>query len=115
SREYRSDTPVGAAGCDLVVLTDALMADPRLSVDLVLRRVPHLQVRVRDGVGVVGPLVLPGETSCLRCADLTRTGFEAAWPHRPAALGGPGAAPGAAPAGAGARRWRWGGAAGTAG
>ncbi|MGW4632506.1 TOMM precursor leader peptide-binding protein [Nocardia sp. NPDC004415] len=86
SREYRSDTPVGAAGCDLVVLTDALMADPRLSVDLVLRRVPHLQVRVRDGVGVVGPLVLPGETSCLRCADLTRTGFDADWPHLAAQL-----------------------------
>ncbi|MFE3541708.1 TOMM precursor leader peptide-binding protein [Nocardia sp. NPDC059177] len=86
SRAYRSDTPVGASGCDLVVLTDALMVDPRLSVDLVLRRVPHLQVRVRDGVGVVGPLVLPGETSCLRCADLTRTGFDADWPHLAAQL-----------------------------
>ncbi|WP_336081002.1 TOMM precursor leader peptide-binding protein [Nocardia sp. SSK8] len=86
SREYRSDRPVGATGCDLVVLTDALMVDPRLAVDLVLRRVPHLQVRVRDGVGVVGPLVLPGETSCLRCADLTRTGFDADWPHLAAQL-----------------------------
>ncbi|WP_278263464.1 TOMM precursor leader peptide-binding protein [Nocardia sp. AG03] len=86
SREYRSERPVGASGCDLVVLTDALMVDPRLSVDLVLRRVPHLQVRVRDGVGVVGPLVLPGETSCLRCADLTRTGFDADWPHLAAQL-----------------------------
>ncbi|MGW6426493.1 TOMM precursor leader peptide-binding protein [Nocardia sp. NPDC055053] len=85
SREYRPDTVIGA-GSDLVVLTDALMVDPRLSVDLVLRRIPHLQVRVRDGVGVVGPLVLPGETSCLRCADLTRTGFDADWPHLAAQL-----------------------------
>ncbi|WP_280221228.1 TOMM precursor leader peptide-binding protein [Nocardia neocaledoniensis] len=85
SREYRPETPVGA-GADLVVLTDALMVDPRLSVDLVLRRIPHLQVRVRDGVGIVGPLVLPGETSCLRCADLTRTGFDADWPHLAAQL-----------------------------
>ncbi|MFE6924689.1 TOMM precursor leader peptide-binding protein [Nocardia sp. NPDC057663] len=85
SREYRPDTVIGAGG-DLVVLTDALMVDPRLSVDLVLRRIPHLQVRVRDGVGVVGPLVLPGETSCLRCADLTRTGFDAEWPHLAAQL-----------------------------
>ncbi|MFD4431152.1 TOMM precursor leader peptide-binding protein [Nocardia sp. NPDC058497] len=85
SREYRPDTAIGA-GSDLVVLTDALMVDPRLSVDLVLRRIPHLQVRVRDGVGVVGPLVLPGETSCLRCADLTRTGFDADWPHLAAQL-----------------------------
>ncbi|MFD6394643.1 TOMM precursor leader peptide-binding protein [Nocardia sp. NPDC060259] len=85
SREYRPDAVIGA-GSDLVVLADALMVDPRLSVDLVLRRIPHLQVRVRDGVGVVGPLVLPGETSCLRCADLTRTGFDADWPHLAAQL-----------------------------
>ncbi|MFC4125280.1 TOMM precursor leader peptide-binding protein [Nocardia rhizosphaerae] len=85
SRPDRRDTPVGT-GADLVVLTDALMVDPRLSVDLVLRRIPHLQVRVRDGVGIVGPLVLPGETSCLRCADLIRTGFDADWPHLAAQL-----------------------------
>lgn len=86
SREYRPDTPVGTGSDDLVVLTDALMIDPALSVDLMLRRVPHLQVRVRDGVGVVGPLVLPGETSCLRCADLTRAGFDTEWPHLAAQL-----------------------------
>ncbi|MFC9871018.1 TOMM precursor leader peptide-binding protein [Nocardia salmonicida] len=86
SREYRPDTPVGTGSDDLVVLTDALMIDPALSVDLMLRRVPHLQVRVRDGVGVVGPLVLPGETSCLRCADLTRAGFDIEWPHLAAQL-----------------------------
>jgi hypothetical protein len=27
--------------------------------------VPHLAVRVRDGTGLVGPLVIPGMTSCL--------------------------------------------------
>jgi hypothetical protein len=27
--------------------------------------VPHLVVRVRDGTGLVGPLVIPGVTSCL--------------------------------------------------
>ncbi|MFC4375178.1 TOMM precursor leader peptide-binding protein [Nocardia halotolerans] len=86
SREYRREIPVGADGCDLVVLTDALMIDPALSVELVLRRMPHLQVRVRDGIGVVGPLVLPGRTSCLRCADLTRADFDADWPHLAAQL-----------------------------
>ncbi|MCA2206403.1 TOMM precursor leader peptide-binding protein [Nocardia rosealba] len=86
SRTFRPEVVVGAPGCDLVVLTDALMIDPRLSVDLVLRRVPHLQVRVRDGIGVVGPLVLPGQTSCLRCADLTRAGLDHDWPHLAAQL-----------------------------
>ena len=27
--------------------------------------VPHLAVRVRDGTGLVGPLVIPGVTRCL--------------------------------------------------
>jgi hypothetical protein len=29
------------------------------------RGVPHLPVQVRDGTGLVGPLVIPGVTSCL--------------------------------------------------
>ena len=68
------------AGVDLVVLADSLAADPRLLRDLHAARVPHLPVRVRDGTGMVGPLVIPGVTSCLGCADLHRTDRDAAWP-----------------------------------
>jgi hypothetical protein len=50
---------------DLVVLSDYLVADPRMVRDLHSRGVPHLLVRVRDGTGLVGPLVIPGVTSCL--------------------------------------------------
>jgi hypothetical protein len=50
---------------DLVVLSDYLVADPRMLRDLHSRGVPHLPVRVRDGIGLVGPLVIPGVTSCL--------------------------------------------------
>ncbi|MFC8046053.1 hypothetical protein [Nocardia sp. NPDC057353] len=71
---------------DLVILTDTLVIDPRLGADLVLARIAHLPVRIRDGRGVVGPLVLPGATSCLRCADLTRSGGDAEWPHLAAQL-----------------------------
>ena len=65
---------------DLVVLADYLVADPRLVGELHAARVPHLPVRVRDGTGLVGPLVLPGLTSCLGCADLYRSDRDAAWP-----------------------------------
>ncbi|MBJ7401737.1 cyclodehydratase [Mycolicibacterium sp.] len=68
------------AGVDLVVLADSLASDPRLLRDLHVARVPHLPVRVRDGTGMVGPLVIPGVTSCLGCADLHRTDRDAAWP-----------------------------------
>lgn len=67
-------------GVDLVVLSDYLVADPRLVRDLQAAGVPHLPVRVRDGAGLVGPLVIPGVTSCLACGDLHRTDRDAAWP-----------------------------------
>ena len=65
---------------DLVVLADYLVADPRVVRELQGAGVAHLPVRVRDGVGLVGPLVLPGLTSCLGCADLHRSDRDAAWP-----------------------------------
>jgi bacteriocin biosynthesis cyclodehydratase domain-containing protein len=71
---------VSATGVDMVVLSDYLVADPRLVRDLHAVGVPHLPVRVRDGTGLVGPLVIPGVTSCLACADLHRTDRDAAWP-----------------------------------
>lgn len=71
---------VSPGSADLVVLTDYLVADPRMVRDLHTRGVAHLPVRVRDGTGLVGPLVIPGMTSCLRCTDLHRRDRDAAWP-----------------------------------
>ncbi|KKW65770.1 cyclodehydratase [Mycolicibacterium elephantis] len=65
---------------DLVVLSDYLVADPRVVHDLHAAGIAHLPVRVRDGTGLVGPLVIPGVTSCLGCADLHRSDRDAAWP-----------------------------------
>lgn len=73
-------------GVDLVVFADWLGADPRLLRELHKARVPHLPVRVRDGSGLVGPLVVPGVTSCLTCADLHRTDRDPAWPALAAQL-----------------------------
>lgn len=67
-------------GTDLVVLSDYLVVEPRMVRELHDAGIPHLQVRVRDGVGLVGPLVIPGVTSCLACADLHRSDRDAAWP-----------------------------------
>ena len=71
---------VTSADADLVVLSDNLVADPRLLRELHGNGVAHLAVRVRDGTGLVGPLVVPGVTSCLGCADLHRRDRDAAWP-----------------------------------
>lgn len=71
---------VSATDTDLVVLADYLVADPRLVRDLHSQGVAHMPVRVRDGTGLVGPLVIPGVTSCLGCADLHRQDRDEAWP-----------------------------------
>lgn len=72
--------------CDMAVLTDDLTPDPRVVSGLVRTRTPHLQVRLRDGRGIVGPFVLPGITSCLRCAELVRCSLDPQWPHVSAQL-----------------------------
>lgn len=69
-----------AHNADLVVLAATLVPDPGLVSALMASRTPHLAVRVREGVGIVGPLVLPGRTSCLNCADLHRSDQDPAWP-----------------------------------
>ncbi len=65
------------------VLLDALMRD----------RVPHLVVRAEEAIGVVGPLVLPGRWTCLRCVDLSKAAHDPAWPRILAQASGAGALP----------------------
>lgn len=86
STHFTTDTDVTRWNCLCVVLTDDLVSDPRLVDALFTAGMPHLPVRLRDGRGVVGPLVLPGTTSCLRCADLTRSSADDEWPHVAAQL-----------------------------
>ncbi|MGH8866549.1 MAG: ThiF family adenylyltransferase [Actinomycetes bacterium] len=82
-----SPGPVGVPP-DLVVLApDA----PDLAPDDALVRAgqPHLVARVRETTGVVGPLVVPGSTACLRCLDLVRADRDPAWPVVAAQLATP--------------------------
>lgn len=75
-------------GPDLVVLTDALVPRPEEVDMLTNAAMPHLLVRVRDTTGIVGPLVVPGLTSCLRCADLHRCDRDGCWPQVAAQIAG---------------------------
>lgn len=75
-------------GVDLVIVADNLVADPRLARAMHRQRVPHLAVRARDGNGLIGPMVLPGFSSCLGCADRHRGDRDDAWPAVAAQLAG---------------------------
>jgi bacteriocin biosynthesis cyclodehydratase domain-containing protein len=67
-----------ARRADLVVLVGAHPPEPVI----LLRRsgVPHLAVSAAEAIGVVGPLVRPGVTGCLRCVELTRSDRDPSWP-----------------------------------
>ncbi|MUM17930.1 hypothetical protein FZI91_02110 [Mycobacterium sp. CBMA271] len=73
---------------DLAILADDLIADTRLLRTLTDAKVPHLAVRARDGSGLIGPMVLPGITSCLECADRHRRDRDEQWPAVAAQLAG---------------------------
>ena len=62
------------------MLTDVQVVPPRRRSELHLTGTPHLQVRMRDGIGVAGPLVLPGRSACLSCLDRHRTEHDPGWP-----------------------------------
>src|SRR5215472_9027318 len=76
---------------DLVIFADVY----RRELPELLRRqgVPHLAAAASEAIGVVGPLVLPRGTACLRCLDLTRAERDPAWPLILAQLTGGGADP----------------------
>lgn len=74
----------GAPDLVLLALEDPVRVEVRDA--LIASHVPHLLAGVRETTGVVGPLVLPGRSSCLMCHDLTRADRDPAWPRLAAQL-----------------------------
>ena len=78
--------PSGPGRPDLVILTGRQPQE--LQAGLTREQIPHLAVSASEAIGIVGPLVLPGRTACLRCLDLARADRDPAWPLILAQLGG---------------------------
>ncbi|MEU1732469.1 ThiF family adenylyltransferase [Streptosporangium sp. NPDC020145] len=78
----------GARAPDLVVLSPVDPLDDLLIDELMSRRIPHLLVTAYEDLGSIGPLVLPGQSTCLRCLDLTRRDRDPGWPVVSARPGG---------------------------
>ncbi|MBK8459691.1 MAG: hypothetical protein IPL43_05410 [Micropruina sp.] len=67
---------------DLVIVAgDECEPDRTVTERLLRENRAHLVVRVSSGAGLVGPLILPGRTPCLRCEDLHRCESDPAWPQ----------------------------------
>ena len=73
------------------MLTDGYPAE--LPAELVASRVLHLAASAREAIGVVGPLVVPGQSACLGCVELARSDRDPAWPFILAQAAGQAAQP----------------------
>ncbi|MHC0430111.1 TOMM precursor leader peptide-binding protein [Streptomyces sp. O3] len=76
----------GEPGFSLVVLApreglDGYAPDPAAAEQLMATGTPHLYAGVIEGTGVVGPLVLPGESACAGCLERTRAERDPLWPR----------------------------------
>jgi hypothetical protein len=68
------------ARLDLTIIACDRPEPDRVITDHLIRSdQPHLLVRGWGNGVSVGPLVVPGQTSCLRCADLARSDADAQW------------------------------------
>ncbi|WP_232660359.1 hypothetical protein [Pseudonocardia sp. TRM90224] len=72
---------------DLVIFADETPTPERLAT-VTGGRHAHLLVRMRDGAGIVGPLVLPGRSACLACVELHRLARDGRWADVAAQLHG---------------------------
>ncbi|MFC9160419.1 ThiF family adenylyltransferase [Streptomyces fungicidicus] len=85
-RADRTPLQEGDPGFSLVILAPrddvAVHApDPAAAETLLSSGTPHLYAGVVEGTGVVGPLVLPGETSCAGCLQQDRADRDPTWPR----------------------------------
>ncbi|MFC9505767.1 ThiF family adenylyltransferase [Streptomyces sp. NPDC057002] len=76
----------GDPGFSLVIVAprdDVAMyaPDPSAAESLMAAGTPHLYAGVVEGTGMVGPLVLPGETGCAGCLHHSRTDRDPTWPR----------------------------------
>ena len=63
------------------VLCDTAHPDAAADPDAMALDIPHLAVAVAGARAVIGPLVIPGRTSCLRCRDLHLADGDDTWPR----------------------------------
>lgn len=64
----------------LVVLADSPHPHVPSQVEIPALVAPHLHAGVHADLATIGPLVVPGVTSCLRCLHLHRRDADPAWP-----------------------------------
>ncbi|HET6816248.1 MAG TPA: TOMM precursor leader peptide-binding protein [Mycobacteriales bacterium] len=77
-----------SAATPALVVVAPVGSVPAPEVMTSVRDLPHLLVQVRETSAFVGPLVVPGESTCWRCVQIARSDRDPAWPAIAAQLTG---------------------------
>ena len=80
--------PGRRTGPDLAIVAPGERPPTELLAELSERDVPHLLAEVCEDRALLGPLVVPGQTPCVRCRDLSRAERDPLWPRTQAGLAG---------------------------
>lgn len=80
SANLKLTQPAGMPNPDLVIIADSPWLDPEFATGYLNRNLPHLIIDARITEVTVGPLVVPGASSCLSCAEQNLAGVDRSWP-----------------------------------
>lgn len=79
SNNLKLTQPPGMPDPDLVILTDNPWQSPEIATEYLNRGIAHLTIQSKISEVVVGPLVIPGKTGCLNCADQHLQNVDKSW------------------------------------
>lgn len=80
SAKIKLTQPPGTPAPDLIIIADEPWLDPAITRSYLNRGIPHLYIAPTVSQVAVGPLVLPGQTSCLNCAEQIISNVDRSWP-----------------------------------
>lgn len=79
SANLKLTQPAGMPNPDLVILTDQPWQAPETAAEYLNRGIAHLVIQSKISEVIVGPLVIPGKTSCLNCAEQQLLNIDKSW------------------------------------
>jgi hypothetical protein len=79
SSQVKLTQPAGNQAPDFAVIADSPWQSLEYSIDLINQGIAHLVIDTRISEVSVGPLVIPGKSSCLNCAEIAITNVDRSW------------------------------------
>jgi hypothetical protein len=80
STNLKLTQPAGMPDPDLVIIADRPWRDPSETSSLLNRSIPHLIIDPLISEVAIGPLVIPGKSSCLNCQEQQLVNVDQSWP-----------------------------------